>query len=851
MRNFAIKLNEWDEKDEDGSDTGHTIRELKYQQEEDKQDSIKDLKRWLLFKGIEYNEDLCPCFIKIFKYSHYDNSKKKNIITECKDYSDDTLLDSTVFNENNPIYISFDKSRQCTCGKMHDMKGISKLIGEKGEKQIQQVQEEYNKKIEENNKINEEKITKLENDFKEKLEKQSLLNMNLKDQLNMQSIEYDNKIKKMKKINEEENKRNKETIQNLNETLRQIDEKEKTFMQNKISAENEYNQSYLKVYDDYYKEEKENIIKEIMKEMSEFLLNNLSFEDLTTEIIPKIASEEEFAKYIRKFIKKKITPIKDENLDFNISHFNILIMGPTGVGKSTLLNKVLKRQLAKTGFGGACTDGKPQPYESNEVKGLRIWDTKGIEQGKYNINAANYDIKEAIDNLEKENDPDKFIHCIWYCVHSNRFINEEKENLKKCYNLYIKKLPIIIIYTRSDNQEDADRMIKYIEEEINSIKKDDEEEDNESIKILKVLAEDKKNDNGVIKAFGISNLMKETSKLVKLGIESSCIESLIKQNEKIIRKEFDDNINDLKIYIFNENLFEEKDQFSIKELIEKEDDSFPIFEHFDFVNFTRFICSFSAMLAKKLLHKDELKKKSLFDLYNLMKVKANDIRNNFEEIFEKKLGELTSQMAEKLDSLIHDIDSTFNISFLSSKYSINQLKIQAKNNILNNLKPDIEEQVYRKVSKILYDIYANNFSNKLMEIFHDLLNGDEPDEKLEKIFYDKGKKIMEIFYNKILKLLDYPNDDYAEKKDEKKEEGKKYKKSTKAKLREIENKAKNNKKRKINKEEEKKENEDEKNKKDEESDEREEESDEDEEEKEREEKEDNNEKKQRKKENKK
>ena len=328
--------------------------------------------------------------------------------------------------------------------------------------------------------------------------------------------------------------------------------------------------------------------------------------------------------------------------------------------------------------------------------------------------------------------------------------------------------------------------------------------------------------------------MKETSKLVKLGIESSCIESLIKQNEKIIRKEFDDNINDLKIYIFNENLFEEKVQFSIKELIEKEDDSFPIFEHFDFVNFTRFICSFSAMLAKKLLHKDELKKKSLFDLYNLMKVKANDIRNNFEEIFEKKLGELTSQMAEKLDRLIHDIDSTFNISFLSSKYSINQLKIQAKNNILNNLKPDIEEQVYREVSKILYDIYANNFSNKLMEIFHDLLNGDEPDEKLEKIFFDKGKKIMEIFYNKILKLLDYPNDDYAEKKDEKKEEGKKYKKSTKAKLREIENKAKNNKKRKINKEEEKKENEDEKNKKDEESDEREEESDEDDEEKEKE-----------------
>ncbi len=42
-------------------------------------------------------------------------------------------------------------------------------------------------------------------------------------------------------------------------------------------------------------------------------------------------------------------------------------------------------------------------------------------------------------------------------------------------------------------------MIKYIEEQINSIK---DEENEENIKILKILAEDKKNDNGVIKVFG-------------------------------------------------------------------------------------------------------------------------------------------------------------------------------------------------------------------------------------------------------------------------------------------------------------------------------------------------------------
>ena len=71
-------------------------------------------------------------------------------------------------------------------------------------------------------------------------------------------------------------------------------------------------------------------------------------------------------------------------------------MGNTGVGKSTLLNRVLKEKLAETNFGDACTQGKPKAYESNNAKGIRIWDTKGIEQGDYNINAAHLDLEEAI-----------------------------------------------------------------------------------------------------------------------------------------------------------------------------------------------------------------------------------------------------------------------------------------------------------------------------------------------------------------------------------------------------------------------------------------------------------------------
>ena len=591
--------------------------------------------------------------------------------------------------------------------------------------------------------------------------------MDLKKEMNKNNIEYEEKIKKIKMINDEKNKKNEEKINSLDKSLREIDEKEKTVIQNKISSEKEYNNNSQSIFENYYKEGKDKLIQEILNEMSSFLLNKLAFDDLVEEIIPKIIKKEKFSKCIKDFIEEKINSIKDENLDFKVSHFNILIMGNTGVGKSTLLNKILKEKIAKTDFGKACTQGKPKAYESNNAKGIRIWDTKGIEPGNYNINAANFDIEEAIDNLVKENDPDKFIHCIWYCLHSNRFIKEEIDNLKKCYNFYIKKLPIIVIYTQSFNQEDANKMIRYIKEELEKIK----EEENENIKILKVLAEDKKNDNGIIKAFGISNLMKETSESVKQGIESSCIESLMKQGEKILKKEFEEIINDLKKYIFNENLsmnlpdLDDKEQLNIlTEIIAKDDDSIAIFHYFDFANFTKFVSQFSKRLAESLIHKDKLNKQSLIDLLNIMTTKCNDIKNNFEEIFEKKLNDISYRLADELDTLTHDLDSSYNISYLSSKYGHNKLKLQARNNIIEKLKPNIEDQIYREMSKKLYDIYADKFSNKMMEIFHNLLESDNQDKKIADIFFDKGLETSEKIYNKIVQLLDYPNDDFIEKK---------------------------------------------------------------------------------------
>jgi len=117
-----------------------------------------------------------------------------------------------------------------------------------------------------------------------------------------------------------------------------------------------------------------------------------------------------------------------------------------------------------------------------------------------------------------------------------------------------------------------------------------------------------------------------------------------------------------------------------------------------------------------------------------MATKCNDIKNYFEEIFEKKLNNISNQLADRFDALTHELDSSYNICYLSSKFSHNQLKLQSKNNIINNLKPYIENQIYREISKKLYDLYAENFSNKLIEIFNYLLSGESETKIIEDIF---------------------------------------------------------------------------------------------------------------------
>ncbi len=72
---------------------------------------------------------------------------------------------------------------------------------------------------------------------------------------------------------------------------------------------------------------------------------------------------------------------------------NILLMGATGMGKSSLINALFGQEVAKAGEGKPVTQHLEKYVD--EEKGLILWDTKGIEDGEERY-------KNTMESLKKE-----------------------------------------------------------------------------------------------------------------------------------------------------------------------------------------------------------------------------------------------------------------------------------------------------------------------------------------------------------------------------------------------------------------------------------------------------------------
>ena len=131
-----------------------------------------------------------------------------------------------------------------------------------------------------------------------------------------------------------------------------------------------------------------------------------------------------------------------ENFAKEKANVNILLMGKTGVGKSSLVNAVFGEEIAKTGVGSPVTQNL-EKYELKE-KGLTLWDTKGIEAKDYEDTMLNVvsEIEETFESLNKDNVP----HVAWLCIKepSKRIEDCDIELLKLTKRFDI---PTIVVFT--------------------------------------------------------------------------------------------------------------------------------------------------------------------------------------------------------------------------------------------------------------------------------------------------------------------------------------------------------------------------------------------------------------------
>ena len=128
---------------------------------------------------------------------------------------------------------------------------------------------------------------------------------------------------------------------------------------------------------------------------------------------------------------------------------NVLVIGNSGVGKSTLINAVLGENVAETCFGTHGTTQTLKIYESEEIP-FRIIDTIGFEPSFIKeMQAINAVKKWSVDSAKKGNENSK-INVIWFCVDgtSTKLFPKTIEDLSRATSMW-QSVPVIVVITKS------------------------------------------------------------------------------------------------------------------------------------------------------------------------------------------------------------------------------------------------------------------------------------------------------------------------------------------------------------------------------------------------------------------
>lgn len=213
---------------------------------------------------------------------------------------------------------------------------------------------------------------------------------------------------------------------------------------------------------------------------------------------------------------KQLLLYKRGKVIISMERGNVLVIGNSGVGKSTLINAVLGRNAAKTGYGTKGTTSGLELYEGEDLP-FRVIDTIGFEPTFIKEQMAVNAVKRWSKNCAKEGKEDNQINVIWFCVDgtSRKLFPKAIQSLSRATSMW-KTVPVIVVITKSYSVPERKENIGMVQNAFASQKKS-----KNLRKIIPVVAATYElNETAFAPPEGITELIDATNELMPEGLKA-------------------------------------------------------------------------------------------------------------------------------------------------------------------------------------------------------------------------------------------------------------------------------------------------------------------------------------------
>ena len=482
---------------------------------------------------------------------------------------------------------------------------------------------------------------------------------------------------------------------------------------------------------------------EELDKLLEFYNSNKKFyknyfeSSLNKRLIPEIKDlvkeftfkDNNYGKYAYQYKIEQCIQRIEKNKDlYEIKHLTIMLVGKSGVGKSTLINNILKldkNQKAKTGTGKFQTE-KINEYQSENIPFLRLVDTRGIELNlDYGAEAVKNDAIKYINKQTNLNNVNNFVHCIWYCITGNRFEQVEIDLLNSLRNSYCdNQIPIIIVYTQATDNNTIDEMQNYIKEK------------NIDANFIKVLAERKKLvNNSYLSPFGKEELIKKTLEKCKNALKGKMFSVITKNMSEYILQILKEQ-NDLdKQYIYRKMKLSVTQNYT------------SVREKDNFIEFVIYLLGFNIIIFFE-------RKETRLNYESKQKFLNSSIINDFLELvikdYEQKVEEIITPLLKNQAIIFIDLQVSVQKKYKKEIFYENQRNIEDFKNTIRNFLCDNFHYIGQKlilnfIFKKIYELLSNEFVNQTNSLCLKIINEENIKEQIKQCYLKKYNE----FENKV------------------------------------------------------------------------------------------------------